>query len=120
MSSHGGSCHCAFVQGGHVLTRPSVQSRLVRIVSLNAWGGAMYEDEGGHEYRQDFGIAAFIAESLPIIGLRSAFVHGAFVDHDQWPSGGRPRVAQALRVLDRASQRLVTVVHLHGLRDAPG
>ncbi len=62
--------------------------------------------------RQEFGIAAYVAP--PVLHTESAFVHGAFTDHDEWPASGRPRVAHAVRLAG------VTVVHLHGLRDAAG
>jgi endonuclease/exonuclease/phosphatase family metal-dependent hydrolase len=78
----------------------------------------------GHDHRshqQDFGVATFVAETLPVVGMRSAFVHGGYVEyHDRWPSDGRPRAALAIRVFDRRMQRFVTVVNLHGLRDAHG
>lgn len=77
-------------------------------------------DGAGGVHRQEFGIAAFIADALPVLGHTSAFVHGAFTEHDAWPTGDRPRTAHALRVLDRAGGRCVTVVHLHGLRDPQG
>ncbi|GLW09183.1 metal-dependent hydrolase [Microtetraspora sp. NBRC 13810] len=77
-----------------------------------------------HEHRshqQDFGLASFVAETLPVVGIRSAFVHGGYVEHhDRWPSHDRPRAALAVRVFDRRARRFVTVVNLHGLRDARG
>ncbi len=78
-------------------------------------------DHEGRSHQQDFGLAAFVAETLPVVGTRSAFVHGDYVEHqDQWPTDGRPRAAQAVRVFDRPSQRFVTVVQVHGLRDPRG
>lgn len=77
-------------------------------------------DHEGAEHRQDFGVATFVAEGLPVVGLRSAFVHGTYIDHREWPSDGRPRAALAVRVFDRRGRRFVTVVNLHGLRDAGG
>lgn len=70
--------------------------------------------------RQDFGLAMFVDERLPVIGQAADFVHGSFVDHQTWPSSGRPRLAQGVRLIDRPSQRTVAVVHVHGLRDAAG
>lgn len=81
--------------------------------------GPVY-DESGHERRQDFGLATFVAEHLPLVGLRTAFIHGAYADHDAWPHSHRPRAALATRLVDRASGRAVTVVQAHGLRDAAG
>ena len=37
-----------------------------------------------------------------------------------WPSTDRPRLAHAVRMVDRDASRTLTVVHLHGLRDARG
>src|SRR5690606_36663541 len=65
-------------------------------------------------------LATFAAEHLPVVGLQTAFFHGSFVDHDEWTSAGRPRIALATRVVDRPSGRTVTVVQLHGLRDPAG
>lgn len=60
-------------------------------------------------------------ERLPVIGQSASFVHGAFVDHrDEWAIADRPRIAQGVRILDRANDRTVTVAHLHGLRDPDG
>jgi endonuclease/exonuclease/phosphatase family metal-dependent hydrolase len=78
------------------------------------------ETSDGQRHRQDFGIAVFIDEHLPVIAHDSLFVHGSFTDHDVWPADGRPRVAQGIRVLDRCGGRAITVVHLHGLRDRNG
>ena len=81
--------------------------------------GPVY-DMGGNRHRQDFGLGTFVDEGCPIIGVDSDFVHGAFVDHDEWPIDDRPRQAQAARLVDREAQRIVTFVHLHGLRDPSG
>lgn len=78
------------------------------------------QDADGQWHRQDFGIAMFIDESIPVIGNASAFVHGEFVDHISWATTDRPRVAQGVRLVERASDRMVSVVHLHGLRDPDG
>lgn len=78
------------------------------------------QDGDGRSHRQDFGIAIFVDERIPVIGQESSFVHGDFVDHDRWPITDRPRVAQGVRIVDRTTDRTVTVVHLHGLRDAAG
>lgn len=77
-------------------------------------------DERGRRRRQDFGLGTFVAEHLPVIGLQTSFVHGAFVDHDEWAIEDRPRAAQSVRVVDRANDRNVTIVQLHGLRDPRG
>ena len=82
--------------------------------------GPVHDDTGG-VHHQEFGLAAFVASGLPLVGMRSAFVHGHYTDHQShWPTGDRPRAAQAMRVLDREAQRFVTIAHLHGLRDPSG
>jgi endonuclease/exonuclease/phosphatase family metal-dependent hydrolase len=77
-------------------------------------------DEHGHRHRQDFGLGTFVAEHLPVIGLQTSFVHGTFVDHDEWAIADRPRAAQSVRVVDRVHARNVTIIQLHGLRDPAG
>ncbi|MGW5263157.1 endonuclease/exonuclease/phosphatase family protein [Microbispora sp. NPDC004025] len=99
-----------------------VRSRLPRHHGLfTASDSGPVQDHAGGSHRQDFGLATFVGETLPIVGMRSAFVHGGYVEHhDGWPADGRPRAALAVRVFDRTAQRFVTVVNLHGLRDAHG
>jgi endonuclease/exonuclease/phosphatase family metal-dependent hydrolase len=77
-------------------------------------------DETGVQRTQDFGLATFVADEIPLIGVASTFVHGEFVHHQTWPTGDRPRTALATRLADPASGRTVTVVQLHGLRDPAG
>lgn len=77
-------------------------------------------DEHGHTHHQDFGLAVFVHERLPVIGQASAFVHGSFIDHAEWAITDRPRIAQGVRLLDRDRRRTFTVVHVHGLRDPAG
>jgi endonuclease/exonuclease/phosphatase family metal-dependent hydrolase len=76
--------------------------------------------ESGDRHHQDFGIATYVADDLPLIGVDTEFVHGEFVDHEDWAIEDRPRVALATRVIDRSHGRAVTVVQLHGLRDPAG
>jgi endonuclease/exonuclease/phosphatase family metal-dependent hydrolase len=48
-------------------------------------------------------------------------VHGAYTEYqDRWPNDGRPRAALAVRVVDSRAGRFVTVVTVHGIRDASG
>jgi endonuclease/exonuclease/phosphatase family metal-dependent hydrolase len=74
----------------------------------------------GRMHRQEFGIAAFVAGTVDLVHDERRFVHGRFTDHERWPAGGRPRVAQAVHVLAHDDGRTVGVVHLHGLRDPAG
>lgn len=74
----------------------------------------------GAEHRQDFGLASFVVDLYPVVGRLSEFVYGSFTDHVRWPSNGRPRLAQGVRLLDRIGERFVVIVQLHGLRDTAG
>lgn len=74
----------------------------------------------GRTHRQEFGLAVFVEQRTPVIGQLAAYVHGDFLDHERWPASHRPRVAQGVRVVDRASERAVSVLHLHGIRLAEG
>jgi endonuclease/exonuclease/phosphatase family metal-dependent hydrolase len=76
-------------------------------------------DEQGECHRQHFGVATFISDELPVIGVHSTFVHGSFSDHTEWPVDDRPRAAQAVRLV-HPSGGFVTVVSLHGVRDRHG
>ncbi|WFE25704.1 endonuclease/exonuclease/phosphatase family protein [Solwaraspora sp. WMMD791] len=77
-------------------------------------------DGTGARHRQDFGVATVVAERLPVVGVDSAFVHGAFVEHAEWTVADRPRVALAVGTVGRADGRRVWVVQVHGLRDPAG
>jgi hypothetical protein len=81
--------------------------------------GPVYDGTGGR-HRQDFGLATFVGEDLPVCGVDSTFVHGQFADHDEWAVADRPRIALAVRTVDRAAGRSVWVVQVHGLRDPLG
>ena len=88
-------------------------------VFLTSDSGPVY-DEIGNRHQQDFGISLFVHQRIPMVRTEVAFVHGAHVDHHEWPISDRPRVAHAARLFDRVSDRYVTIVHLHGLRDSAG
>jgi len=99
-----------------------VRARLPRHHALfTACDSGPVRDSENRPRREDFGLATFVAEDFPLVGLHSGFVHGEHVDHlGEWPSSGRPRAALAVRVLDRRAGRFVTVVNFHGLRDSRG
>lgn len=81
--------------------------------------GPVYDgDDVRHQ--QDFGIATFVHESIAVIGHCARFVHGAFTDHHEWTTSDRPRIAHQVRVVDRSASRVVSVIHVHGLRDPSG
>jgi endonuclease/exonuclease/phosphatase family metal-dependent hydrolase len=88
-------------------------------IFLTSDSGPVHDDTG-RTYRQDFGLATLVGEDLPIVGVDSAFVHGQFTDHVEWPAGDRPRIALAVQTIDRAVGRSVWAVQVHGLRDPSG
>lgn len=75
--------------------------------------------DDGVRHVQEFGIATFVSRSLTLAAVERDFVHGGFVEHDEWPTGDRPRAVLATRVAE-PDGRPVTVVQLHGLRDPAG
>lgn len=77
-------------------------------------------DRSGIRHRQEFGIATFVTEQVPVTGMHTAFIHGKFVDHEDWTIEDRPRVALATHIVDRSHRRSVAVIQLHGLRDPAG
>jgi endonuclease/exonuclease/phosphatase family metal-dependent hydrolase len=81
--------------------------------------GPVIDDEG-HRWRQQFGVATFVHGRLSVVETASAFIHGSFTEHSDWPAEARPRAAHGVRVVDRASDATFTMVNLHGLRDAAG
>lgn len=66
-----------------------------------------------------WGLATFVDQSLPIIGQMQGFVH-----KDYAPAGygdhPRSRSAHGVRVYDYTVSRIVSVTHMHGLRDLNG
>lgn len=88
-------------------------------VFVTSDGGPVRDDQGTR-HLQDFGIAMFAHERLPVVGQHAAFVHGEFVEHAVWAIEDRPRIAQAARLVDRRAGRTITIAHLHGLRDPAG
>ncbi len=77
-------------------------------------------DGDGRRHQQDFGIATFVHERLPVIGTEGSFVLHQFRDQEEWATSDRPRQAHAVRVLDRETRRTFTVAHLHGVRYPEG
>jgi endonuclease/exonuclease/phosphatase family metal-dependent hydrolase len=86
---------------------------------LTSDAGPVIDDEG-RRWQQDFGVATFVHGRVPVVATASAFIHGSFTEHADWPADGRSRVAHGVRVIDRASSAALTVVNLHGLRDGGG
>lgn len=77
-------------------------------------------DAEGARHRQDFGVATFVAEDLTVTGIETRAVHASYTEHREWPHTERPRTALAVRVADPRDARSVTVIQVHGLRDAAG
>ncbi|MDZ7914816.1 MAG: endonuclease/exonuclease/phosphatase family protein [Rhodococcus sp. (in: high G+C Gram-positive bacteria)] len=77
-------------------------------------------DGEGVELRQDFGIATWVRDEFPVVGLDARFVHSRFVDHTAWDVDDRPRAALTVTVRDRVADRFVSVIQLHGMRDPAG
>lgn len=76
--------------------------------------GELWDGEGA--VPSQFGIATFVSRELPVIGQVQGFVHGAY-SADGYGAHPRPRNAHVVRVFDYARGRLVTIGHMHGLRD---
>ncbi|MBY4207222.1 endonuclease/exonuclease/phosphatase family protein [Rhodococcus fascians] len=77
-------------------------------------------DDEGVRLRQDFGIATWVRDDIPVIGLDARFVHSQFVDYTDWDVEDRPRSALTVTVRDRLGGKTVSVIQLHGLRDPAG
>lgn len=70
--------------------------------------------------RQDFGIATWVRDEFPVVGLDARFVHSQFIDYTDWDVEDRPRAALTVTVRDRLGEQTISVVQLHGLRDPAG
>ena len=77
-------------------------------------------DPDGRRHVQDFGIATFVHGDVTVVEQRAGFVHGEYLEHDEWPLADRPRIAHATRLVDPSGEGSVVVAHLHGLRDPGG
>lgn len=77
-------------------------------------------DGDGVPLRQDFGVATWVRDEFPVVGLDARFVHSRFVDHTVWDVDNRPRAALTVTVRDRLADRFVSVIHVHVLRDPEG
>lgn len=75
--------------------------------------------DGEQRYPSFWGLATFVRATIPIIGQRQGFVHGAFSPHG-YGEHPRSRSAHAVRLYDPETERPVTIAHMHGLRDPAG
>jgi endonuclease/exonuclease/phosphatase family metal-dependent hydrolase len=67
----------------------------------------------------EFGLATFVRKSHSVIAQALDFVHGSF-SADGWGDHPRPRNAHCIRLFNHAHARIVTIAHMHGLRDPAG
>jgi endonuclease/exonuclease/phosphatase family metal-dependent hydrolase len=79
--------------------------------------GVLWDDY--HPLPSQWGLATFVHKSLPVIAQEQGFVHKAFSPHG-YGDHPRSRSAHGIRVYDYASDRPVSVTHMHGLRDLRG
>jgi endonuclease/exonuclease/phosphatase family metal-dependent hydrolase len=77
-------------------------------------------DTAGRIHRQDFGLATFVHERVAVTAQESRFVHGSYIEHLEWAIADRPRIAHALRTVDRSAGRTIAIAQMHGLRDPAG
>ena len=75
--------------------------------------------DGDKPVSSEWGLATFVRSSFPIIGQAQDFVHGAFFATG-WGDHPRARNAHVVRFFDHATSSIVTVAHMHGLRDLSG
>src|SRR5262245_7946242 len=75
--------------------------------------------DGDRPVPSEWGLATFVRNRFPIIGQAQDFVHGAFAASG-WGDHPRSRNAHAVRMFDHASAAIVTIAHMHGLRDLAG
>jgi hypothetical protein len=72
--------------------------------------------DGDQPVPSQWGLATFVSKTIPVIGQAQAFVHKEW-SPDGYGDHPRPRTAHAVRLHVPASGRLVSVTHMHGLRD---
>lgn len=75
--------------------------------------------DGAARCWQEFGLATFVRNSLPVIGQAMDFVHGAF-SPDGFGPHPRSRNAHCIRLFDYEAGRSFSVAQIHGLRDIAG
>lgn len=79
--------------------------------------GILWEED--RRIPSQWGLATFVRRSLTLIGQIQGFVHKDF-GPDGYGDHPRSRTAHGVRVWDRAQNRAVSVLHMHGLRDLAG
>lgn len=79
--------------------------------------GILWDDD--KQIPSQFGIATFVHKALPIIGQIQGFVHKDYAP-DGYGDHPRSRNAHGVRVYDELTNRPISVLHMHGLRDLSG
>lgn len=74
---------------------------------------------GDEAHPSEWGLVTFVRRDLAVIGQVQDFVHGGFGAHG-YGEHPRSRCAHVVRLYDFAADHVVTVAHLHGLRDLAG
>lgn len=110
--------------GDHVLPQRANLFRDVRralpehhAVFCPAAQGALWDRDG--PIPSQWGLATFVHRSLPVVGQTQGFVHKDY-SPDGFGDHPRSRNAHGVRVYDDASNRFISVTHMHGLRDLNG
>lgn len=75
--------------------------------------------DGGQSVPSQWGLATFVHKSLPVTGQVQGFVHKDFAP-DGYGEHPRSRSAHGVRVYDYIRKRMVSITHMHGLRDLNG
>jgi endonuclease/exonuclease/phosphatase family metal-dependent hydrolase len=76
-------------------------------------------NDGERRFPSEWGLATFVRRTFPVIGQAQDFVHGEFAP-DGWGEHPRSRNAHIVRLFDYETMRVITVAHMHGLRDLAG
>jgi Endonuclease/Exonuclease/phosphatase family len=77
-------------------------------------------DPQGRPFKSMFGLATFVRPSLALLGQELGFVHGAFSAANGWGTPPVPRNMHCLRLLNISTGNVLTIGHLHGLRELSG
>jgi len=124
--THGHTGWTSFDDGDHALPqRADLLTDVRRLlprhqVFFAASDAGPVRDATGVTHQQEFGVGTFVHDSIAVTDVVPRFVHDRFTRHERWPSTGRPRNALATRLALQGRARAITVVQVHGLRDAEG
>jgi len=79
--------------------------------------GVLWDDD--RSVPSQWGLATFVHRSIPVIGQVQGFVHKSYSPHG-YGDHPRSRNAHGVRLYDYPGDRVVSVTHMHGLRDPRG